>query len=282
MDDNNAIAFASSNAADVALSLIAETAQELQNDPQLDVVAKMAERYAASAAGAKGNPPDCEFLILRIENGVKRLAHISDGSAKFVGRAYIGDPSQYKKLLELKRPFQGPTQQTVVHTDGSATIEPINYSNGLGEFIELGFALQALVEQRRNAGVGAIAGNIIRVVDAKISRKLEYLQTHEASITEAEGAGGYSLLASNSGKRGIGIYYIAGELGFVMISGDSETCRKLPASRWKFSSSWPNSNSVFNSLSSRSPDDGGGIAAAPLRRVAIQEALAGILMLSSM
>ena len=46
VDDNNAIAFASSNAADVALSLIAETAQELQKNPQLDVVAKMTERYA--------------------------------------------------------------------------------------------------------------------------------------------------------------------------------------------------------------------------------------------
>ena len=88
VDDNNAIAFACSNAADVALNLIAETAQELQKNPQLDVVAKIAERYAASVAGAKGDPPDCEFLILRIENGVKRLAHISDGSAKFVERAY--------------------------------------------------------------------------------------------------------------------------------------------------------------------------------------------------
>lgn len=77
--------------------------------------------------------------------------------------------------------------------------------------------------------MGAIAGNIIRIVDARISRKLEYLQTHEASVTGAEGAGGYSLLASNSGKRGIGIYYLAGRLGFVMIAGDTESCRKLDA-----------------------------------------------------
>jgi hypothetical protein len=60
----------------------------------------MAERYAARVADAKGNPPDCEFLILKIENGIKRLAYISDGNAKFVERAYIGDPAQYKKLLE--------------------------------------------------------------------------------------------------------------------------------------------------------------------------------------
>ncbi|MGY4289670.1 hypothetical protein ACVWXO_008936 [Bradyrhizobium sp. LM2.7] len=157
------------------------------------------------------------------------MAEIRDGSVRYVERAYIGDPAQYKRLLELRKPFEGPKQQTVVNPDGSTKIEPIDYDNGLREFIELGFALQSLVEQRRRDGVGAIAGNIIRIVDARISRKLEYLQTHEASVTGAEGAGGYSLLASNSGKRGIGIYYLAGRLGFVMIAGDTESCRKLDA-----------------------------------------------------
>jgi hypothetical protein len=229
VDDNNAIAFASSNAADVALSLIAETTQELQTNPQLDVVAEMAERYAASIADAKGEPPDCEFLVLKIEGERKRLAHITEGVAKYVERAYIGDPAQYSKLLQLKKPYVSPTNRTAVHPDGTTTIEPVNDSKGLVEFMETGLALQGLVEQRRNDGVGAIAGNIIRVVDAKLSRKLEYLQTHEASITQAEGAAGYSLLASNSGRRGIGIYYVAGKLGFVMIAGDAETCRRLPA-----------------------------------------------------
>jgi hypothetical protein len=229
IDGNNAVSFASANSTDVALSLIAETAQELQTKPELDVVANIAERYAVRVADAGSDPPDCEFLVLKIEDGRKRLAHITDGVAKYVERAYIGDPAQYKKLMELKTPYVSPANQTVVHPDGTSSVEPVNDSKGLIEFIEIGFALQALVEQRRRDGTGAIGGNIIRVVDAKISRELEYLQTHEAGISPAEGAVGYSLLASNSGKRGIGIYYVAGKLGFVMIAGDAETCRKLPA-----------------------------------------------------
>lgn len=229
IDDNTAIAFASSNAAELALKIIAETAKDVQQNTQLDVVSNVLERYAAYVCDAQSTPPDCDFLVLRIENGSKRLAEIRDGVAKYVTRAYIGDPAQYRRLLELKRPFDGPKHQTVVNPDGSTRTEPIDYDNGLGEFIELGFALQALVEQRRNEGVGAVAGNIIRIVDARISRKLEYLQTHEASITAAEGQAGYSLLASNSGTRGIGIYYVSGKVGFVMIVGDAETCRKLPA-----------------------------------------------------
>lgn len=229
IDDSTAVAFASSNAADVALKLIGEIAQELQQNAKLDVVTRLVERYSELLTVAKDSPPDCEFLVLWIEGDRKRLAHIADGAPKHVERAYIGDPAQYKKYSELKKPYIGPTEQTVVHPDGTTTVEPIKDSKGLTEFIETGLALQALVEQRRREGVGSIAGNVIRVVDARTSRKLEYLQTHEASVTQAEGTGGYSLLASNSKRRGVGIYYVVGKVGFVMIAGDAETCRKLPA-----------------------------------------------------
>ncbi|MCK1348061.1 hypothetical protein IVB25_29820 [Bradyrhizobium sp. 193] len=229
IDDNTAVAFASSNAADAALTLIGQLAQELVQNAKFDPATQLAERHAELLASKKSDPPDCEFLVLRIDGDRKRLAHITDGVLKYVERAYIGDPAQYRRLLELKKPYVGPKQQTTVHLDGTTTIEPIVNSAGLVEFVEIGLALQALVEQRRGEGIGAIAGNIIRVVDARNSRKLEYLRTHEASITQAEGKAGYSLLASNSGKRGVGIYYVAGKVGFVMIAGDTEPCRKLPA-----------------------------------------------------
>jgi hypothetical protein len=229
IDGNTAIAFASSNAASAALVLVAEIAEEIHTDPQLDVVGKLAERYTARVAAETGDAPDCEFLVLKIEGDRKRLAHITNAGAKYVQRAYIGDQDKYGKMLQLKEPYISPTNQIVVHPDGSTTISPVEDDEGLTEFMETGLALQALVEQRRGDGVGAIAGNIVRVVDARISRELEYLQTHEASTTQAEGVGGYSLLASNSGKRGIGIYYIAGKVGFVMVAGDPETCRKVSA-----------------------------------------------------
>jgi hypothetical protein len=68
-------------------------------------------------------------------------------------------------------------------------------SKGLIEFTEIGLAVEALVQQRDKDGVGAIAGNIIRVCDARNSGELEYLQTHEACLSPAEGQAGFSLLA---------------------------------------------------------------------------------------
>jgi hypothetical protein len=177
IDGNTAIAFASSNAADAALDLVVEIAEELRTDPQLDVVAKLAELYTARVTAETGDVPNCEFLVLKIEGDRKRLAHITNAGAKYVQRAYIGDQDKYNKMLQLKKPYISPTHQIVVHPDGSTTVSPIEDDEGLTEFMETGLALQALVEQR----------------------------------------------------RGIGIYYIAGKLGFVMIAGDPETCRKLPA-----------------------------------------------------
>jgi hypothetical protein len=77
--------------------------------------------------------------------------------------------------------------------------------------------------------LGVISGNSVRVVDARISGELEYLQSGEASISPAEGRGGYSLLSSNSGQRGIAIYYVAGKFGYLFVVGDSEPCRKEDA-----------------------------------------------------
>jgi hypothetical protein len=82
-------------------------------------------------------------------------------------------------------------------------------------------------EQRKNQSVGAIAGCITHVVDAKRSGELEYLQSVESTLSPEEGHSGYTILASNSGiTRGIGIYYRSGKIGFLFIAGDLERCRK--------------------------------------------------------
>jgi hypothetical protein len=85
--------------------------------------------------------------------------------------------------------------------------------------------MEALANRRQSESVGAIAGCIIRVVDARISKELEYLQSGEASVSPAEGQSGFSVLAANGGKRGIGIYYRSGKIGFVMQVGDLDFCR---------------------------------------------------------
>jgi hypothetical protein len=85
--------------------------------------------------------------------------------------------------------------------------------------------MEALVNQRLSQSVGAIAGSIIRVVDAKISGEFEYLQSGEVTVSAEEGQSGFSVLASNAGTRGIGIYYRSGKIGFIMKVGDTELCR---------------------------------------------------------
>jgi hypothetical protein len=166
---------------------------------------------------------------LKLEANGKRLAYITEAGIRFCERAHIGDDTQYKKMTALRKPYQGPTEQHVQQPDGSFKIEKVTDSEGLIEFTEISIALEDLVQQRSKEGVGAIDGNVIRVVDARLSGELEYLQIHEAGFGPAEGQSGFSLLASNSGVRGVGIYYIAGKLGFVLIAGDTEMCRKEAA-----------------------------------------------------
>ena len=86
--------------------------------------------------------------------------------------------------------------------------------------------MEALTHRRHSASVGAIAGCVTRVVDARISGELEYLQSVKSSLTPWEGNSGFSLLASNSGTRGIGIYYRSGKVGFLFVVGDGEPCHK--------------------------------------------------------
>lgn len=229
LDGKTAIAFASSNASATALNIIADAQLEIQKNTQTNIFENVVENYKQRLAYCGGEKPDCEFLVLKLEADGKRLAHITATGLRFCERTYIGDAARYARMTELRKPFEAPKEQQVQQPDGSFKIEKVVDSKGQVEFIEIGFAVQALVQQREKDGVGAIAGNIIRVCDARDSGELEYFQTHEASLSPAEGQAGFSLLASNAGARGIGIYYIAGKIGFILAVGDPEMCRKEAA-----------------------------------------------------
>jgi hypothetical protein len=224
-----AIAYASANDADAALGLIRDLSSRIVPEETADVPNRLFAAYqqvvSTSIAGAI---PDCEFLVLRITPKGKELTHVTQRQALHCTRAYIGDSAEYKRLTELRKPSEVPKMQAVQQPDGTLLSQPLNATSGEKEFAETSDAMLALVHQRR-ASVGAIGGCVVRVVDARISRKLEYLQEVEASEGPAEGSSGFSLLASNSGVRGIGIYYPTGKVGFMLFVGDPEYVRKESA-----------------------------------------------------
>ena len=131
--------------------------------------------------------------------------------------------------MALRCSYHPPANQTVQQSDGTFHTVPLVVSDGERDFAEITDALEKLAFERRSRTVGAICGCVTRVVDARISGKLEYLQSVEASLSAAEGHSGFSFLASNTGTRGMGIYYISGKIGFLFIVGDSEHNRKEQA-----------------------------------------------------
>jgi hypothetical protein len=167
-----------------------------------------------------------DFLLLCIAaNGAKRLARISDAGISYQKRAYIGDQTEYQNFRRLWKDYEGPLYRQVQHSDGA--VDGVAVTDSEKEFDQTTDAMERLTHQRRSATVGAICGCIVRVVEARISKKLEYLQSVESSISPEEGEAGFSLLAAN-GKdpRGIGIYFRRWQTGLLFIVCDSVPCRK--------------------------------------------------------
>jgi hypothetical protein len=95
----------------------------------------------------------------------------------------------------------------------------IALTEGEKEFDVVSDALEALSRDtvgKKYVTVGAISGCVIRVVDARISKQLEYMQAVEVSNFPWEPEGGFTLLASNTEKRGIGVYLKSVRRGFIM------------------------------------------------------------------
>lgn len=207
--------------------LISDLNHQLERYPNTNAPEYLFHGYArALKGGAKGLEPDCEFLVLQIKPDGRKLAHITRDGIRDCERAYIGDSAAYKRLMELRRPYLPPATQHVQQSDGSFREEPLAVSEGETEFAEVSDALDALCHERTNESVGAISNGVTRVVDARISRELEYMQLGEVSVSLEEGSAGYSLLASNTGRRGIALYFRSGGMGFVFAVGDPEGCRK--------------------------------------------------------
>ena len=125
--------------------------------------------------------------------------------------------------------YAGPENRLIQNADGTFSDTPQPVTEGEKEFDQVSDAMEKLTHQRRSETVGAICGCVIRVVDARISGKLEYMQSVEASVYPWEGHAGFSLLAANTGTRGVGIYYLGWHAGLLFIVGDSITCRKEAA-----------------------------------------------------
>jgi hypothetical protein len=207
-----AVAFAASNAVDTALGLVAKIQDALNADPELKVPDLLFEEYKkAIETSAEKETPDCEFHVLQLGSVAKKLARISNEAITYLERAYIGDANEYKNLMALRQPYVPPQTQQVQQADGTFKLAPLVISAGEIEFQEISLAMEALVNRRRSDSVGAIAGCIVRVVDARISKELEYLQSGEMGVSPEEGQSGFSVLASNTGTRGIAIYYRHGE-----------------------------------------------------------------------
>jgi len=221
LNADTAIAFAGDVA--TSLNIITKLNVELRKNPNMNLCDRLFAFY-------KQRSRDCEFLVLQLTSEGKYLAHVTNERLSYCERAYIGDGDEYKRLTELRNPYDPPKMQMVQQPDGTFCTVPLVTSDGEREFEEISRALEELTARRaqgRDVGsVGAICGCVVRVVDARISGKLEYLQSGEASIFPWEEKSGFTLLASNSGIRGIGIYYRSGKMGFLFIVGDSEHCRK--------------------------------------------------------
>lgn len=215
-----------------SLSILKRLSEELIVAPQLNIPQRLLELHCdyTNQNGSHQNNSDFLVLLITPEN-TKKLARIADGSIDFVQRAYIGDSAEYVNFRNLTEPYSSPTFRHIQNNDGDDGNLNLLVTDGEKEFSQVSDAMERLTHKRRSETVGAICGCVTRVVDARISGKLEYMQCVEASVSPAEGNGGFSLLASNVGAiRGIGLYYRGWQAGLIFIVSDEVSCRKLMAS----------------------------------------------------
>jgi hypothetical protein len=216
---NGATAVAFAGNFQAAYRTVCDLQAALKCTPSLDPVQWIIDRQGLE---------HCEFLVLLNEPSKKQLFQIVGSRAQQCERAYIGDSNEYHRLSEIRRPYEGPLVRWLQNTDGSISGVPV--TDGEKEFDVISNALEVLTREtvgRKRLTVGAISGCIVRVVDARISRELEYLQAIEVSHFPWEPHSGYTLLASNTDRRGVGIYFRSGHRGFVLPVCSDDICVAL-------------------------------------------------------
>jgi len=225
LNASTAVAFA--GVVEAALAIINKLSSEIKANPNINVPDKLYQLHKNHVTKiADPRLTDCEFLVLQIMGGARKLAKVTEHEWKYYERAYIGDAVEYTKLMQLRHPYQAPTTRLVQQSDGSFREEPLVMSKGQIDFSEVSDAMEQLTHQLKSETVGAVCGCVTRVVDAWPSGDLEYLQSIESGVSAEEGVTGYTYLSSNSEIRGVGIYYRSGKMGFLFIVGDTEPNQK--------------------------------------------------------
>jgi hypothetical protein len=160
----------------------------------------------------------------------EKVVQLHWGDFRECQRAFIGDLSEYKRYLGYRKQYNGPATRTIANGDGS--ISSVEVTPGEREFDIVSDAMELTTWDnvgKKYATVGAISGAIVRVVDARISGDFEYLQTVEIAHFPWEPLSGYTLLASNEDRRGIGIYFRSGNRGFILPVCAESACVPISA-----------------------------------------------------
>ena len=213
----------------LANDLIAELKAEAEVDPNLDTPQRLFEKYRQRATEIP-KIKRSDFLILRLLDDGPRLEKVTlEDGIRDAERAYIGDAEGYRQLTELLGTYAGPKVRMVQQPDGSFITEPFEPMDGEQWFTIATDALEALCHKRSVETVGAVSDAITRVVNARISGELEYLQAVYVGQSNEEGLTGYTLLAANTGTRATAIYFYAGKVGYVFLPGDRAGCQRLAA-----------------------------------------------------
>jgi hypothetical protein len=195
---NPDIAVAFAGDVETSLNLIKNLHKELSVDSKICVPQRLFDMYQELASKENGSwSVDCDFLVLMLTPQGKQLARVTKNEIAYVERAYIGDPIEYANLRNLIEPYCGPETRIVQNLDGTFSNASQVVTDSEKEFEQISVAMENLTHRRMSDIVGAVCGCVTRVVDARISAKLEYLQSLEVSYSREEGHAGFSLLASN-------------------------------------------------------------------------------------
>ncbi|WP_143282376.1 hypothetical protein [Burkholderia pseudomallei] len=226
LSGRTAIAFAGDP--DLACGLIAEVKADMDTAPELGIPQRLHHLY--QRADATRGARSADFLVLHLASNEKTLDKVTlESGVERIVRGYIGDPNGYRELMGLVGSYAGPTHQNMQQPDGSFRTENFEPTDGEQWFLRASDALESLCHKRSVETVGAISDAITRVVDARISGELEYMQAAYAGRSPEEGYTGYTLLAANNSTRAIAIYFYAGKRGFVFLPGDPAGCRRISA-----------------------------------------------------
>jgi hypothetical protein len=128
-----------------AFTLIRILRAELEARPTIDVPGRLFDSYKTLIEEANEPPPDCDFLVLQLTLGKRKLTLVTREGIFDRDRAYIGDSAEYRRLMALRRPHHSPKTQTVQQPDGSWKQMPLGQSEGEIEFAVISDAIERLV-----------------------------------------------------------------------------------------------------------------------------------------